>query len=83
MKRNKFSRNAVASSRGSYVRKSHYLYVQECLKVRGINASIQDIIEVDITIKVKPKYAVKCFGRTLFISEKEAKKLNPEMVITL
>lgn len=80
-KRNRFKRSAVASSRGPYVRKSHFLYIQECLKARGIYAPLEDIIEISITIKVKTNYAVKCFGQTIVISEEEAMKLNPELII--
>lgn len=80
-KRDKFSRNAVASSRGSYVRKSHYLYIQEQLNARGIEASLEDIIEVSITVKAKTRYAVKCFGKIKFISEFEASQLDSNLVI--
>lgn len=82
-KRNRFSRNCLASSRGSYVRKSHLLFVQENLAKRGITASIKDIIEVTITISVKPRYSAKCFGKTIRLSEHEAKKLSPQLVIKL
>lgn len=81
MKRTRFNRNTVASSRGSYVRKSHYLYIQEQLEERGIKAEINDIIEVSITIKPQTKYMVKCFGTTMYITKEQASKLNPELVI--
>jgi hypothetical protein len=85
MKRDKFSRNAVASSRGSYVRKSHFLLIQEQLKARGFDEDLKDIIEASITIKVKKCYA-KCLGKMVIISEEDAKRIertNPELIIRL
>ncbi len=70
-KRNKFSRNAVASSRGSYVRKSHYLLMQEELAKRGFEETLEDIIEVSITIKVKPKHIIRWGNLVMEISEEE------------
>lgn len=72
--RNKFNRNAVASSRGSYVRKSHYLLVQEQLAARGFKEDLRDIIEVSITIKVKPKHIIRWGDLTLELSEEEYSK---------
>lgn len=83
MKKNKFSRNCIASSRGSYVRKSHLLFVQENLAKRGIKATLKDILEVEITISIKPKYVAKCFGKTIILSEQEAKSFDPTLVIKL
>ena len=83
--RDKFSRNAVASSRGSYVRKSHFLLIQEELAKRGFKETLEDIIEVSITIKVKKCYA-KCLGKIVVISEEDAKRIertNPELIIRL
>lgn len=85
-KRNKFDRNAVASSRGSYVRRAHFLFIQECLKNRGIDASLEDIIEISITVKVKsdkPRYGFKCFGKIVIIPEEMAKHFSPELIIKL
>lgn len=69
--RNKFSRNAVASSRGSYVRKSHFLLLQEELKRRGFEEELRDIIEVSITIKVKPRHIIRWGNLAIEISEEE------------
>lgn len=85
MKRNKFSRNAVASSRGSYVRKSHYMAIKEQLHNRNVEADLNDIIEASIILsfKVKPTFYVKIFGKLLKISEEEAAKLEPSLIIKL
>ena len=83
--RDKFSRNAVASSRGSYVRKSHYLLIQEQLAARGFKEDLRDIIEVSIAIKVKKCYA-RCLGKLVVISEEDAERIertNPELIIRL
>lgn len=74
MSRKKFSRGAVASSRGSYVRKSHFLLVQEELAKRGFEEELKDIIEVSITIKVKPKHIIRWGDLTLELSEEEYNK---------
>ena len=70
-KREKFSRSAVASSRGSYVRKSHFLLIQEELAKRGFEETLKDIIEVSITIKVQPKHIIRWGNLTIEISEEE------------
>lgn len=82
-KRDRFSRSCVASSRGPYVRKSHYLLIQERLAKRGIAASLKDIMEVSITISIKPKYYAKCFGKKIYLSESQARTLGPELIIKL
>lgn len=82
-KRDRFSRSCVASSRGPYVRKSHYLLIQERLEKRGIVASLKDIMEVSITISIKPKYYAKCFGKKIYLSESQARTLGPELIIKL
>ena len=70
-KRQRFNRNAQASSRGSYVRKSHFLLMQEELAKRGFKENLKDIIEVSITIKVKPKHIIRWGNLTIEISEEE------------
>lgn len=80
--RDRFSRNCIASSRGSYVRKAHYEYVQQQLAQRGIHASIKEIIEVSITIKAQ-RYYVKCFGKLKQITEHDAMMLESELVIIM
>lgn len=82
MKRPRFSRNCLASSRGAYVRQSHFLYIQEQLAKRNIEVKLEDIIEVSITIRVK-RYYVKSFGNLKRITEREAMMLTPELVIIL
>lgn len=80
MKRPRFSRNCLASSRGAYVRQSHFLYIQEQLAKRNIEVELEDI--VSITIRVK-RYYVKSFGNLKRITEREAMMLTPELVIIL
>ena len=82
MKRPRFSRNCLASSRGAYVRKSHFLYIQEQLAKRGTEAKLEDIIEVCTTISIK-RYYIRCFGKLKRITEREAMVLKPELVIVL
>ena len=71
MKKARFNRNAVASSRGSYVRKSHFLLIQEELAKRGFEEDLKDIIEVSVTIKVQPKHIIRWGNLTIEISEEE------------
>lgn len=71
MKKARFNRNAVASSRGSYVRKSHFLLIQEELAKRGFEETLEDIIEVSITIKVQLKHIIRWGNLTMEISEEE------------
>lgn len=83
MSRSKFNRNAVASSRGSYVRKSHFLLIQEELAKRGFEETLEDIIEVSVSIRVRHKCYIKCFGKLIAITEEEAAKLDAKLVIRL
>lgn len=85
MARKRFNRNSVASSRGNYVRVAHFKLLQEGLEERGIKADLKDIAEVEIKVAIKrqSKYAVKLFGKLMVISESEASRLNPELVIKL
>jgi len=83
--RKKFKRTCLGSSRGAYVRKSHFLLMQEELAKRGFSEDLRDIIKVSITIKVKKCY-VKCLGKMIVISEEDAKRIertNPELIIRL
>lgn len=82
-KRDRFSRSCVASSRGPYVRKSHFLLIQERLAERGVVASLEDIMEVSITVSIKPKYYAKCFGKRVYLTESQARKLGPELIFKL
>lgn len=72
--RQRFNRNAQASSRGSYVRKSHFILLQEELLKRGFEEELKDIIEVSITIKVKPKHIIRWGNLTLELSEEDYNK---------
>ena len=81
--RDKFSRNAVASSRGSYVRKSHFLLIQEELAKRGFEETLEDIIKVSVSIRVRRKCYIKCFGKLIAVTEEEAAKLDTKLVIRL
>lgn len=83
MKKTRFNRNAVASSRGSYVRKSHFLLIQEELAKRGFEETLEDIIEVSVSIRVRRKCYIKCFGKLIVVTEEEAAKLDTKLVIRL
>lgn len=83
MKKARFNRNAVASSRGSYVRKSHFLLIQEELAKRGFEETLEDIIEVSVSVRVSHKCYIKCFGKLIAITEEEAAKLDTKLVIRL
>lgn len=80
--RPRFSRHCIASSRGAYVRKSHFLYVQEQLALRGTTATIEEIIEAT-TVIMSRKYYIRCFGKLKRITEKEARTLKSSMVVIL
>lgn len=83
MARKRFNRHSVASSSGNYVRIAHYRLLQEGLEERGFKEELKDIAEVEVRVAIKRqnKYAVKVFGKLMFISENDALKLNPELVI--
>lgn len=83
MSRSKFNRNAVASSRGSYVRKAHFLLLQEELAKRGFEETLEDIIDVSVSVRVRHKCYIKCFGKLIAITEEEAAKLEAKLVIRL
>lgn len=70
-KRQRFNRNAQASSRGSYVRKAHFILMQEELAKRGFEERLEDIIEVSITIRVKPKHIIRWGNLIMEISDEE------------
>lgn len=88
-KRDRFSRNCIASSRGPHVSKSHYCLLQERLAERGVVADLKDIIEasinvninVNININIEPKYYIICFGKKIPITESQAKELDSRFVI--
>lgn len=75
--RQRFNRNAVASSRGSYVRHSHLSYLKE-----QHEKNAEYIAKIEITVKVQPKYYVKCFGKLMQVTEMETKMLG-DLVITV
>lgn len=85
-KRPRFKTSCITSSRGNYVRKTHYTNIQAELAKRGITASLKDIIDADTTISLKPKehkYIVMCFGQRVEITAEEASRLDPTLVIKL
>lgn len=83
MARKRFNRNSVASSRGNYVRVSHFKLLQEGLEKRGYKEELKDIAEVSISayVNIPKRYAIKVFGKLMVISKDEAMKLNNELVI--
>lgn len=76
MPRERFNRNAIASSRGSYVRRAHLEYLKE---MHEQNEEV--LAEISITVSVRHDYYVRCFGKLIKITEKEAMKLSHQLVI--
>lgn len=75
-KRERFNRNIIASSRGNYVRISHIEYIKSLH-----NKNIDIIKELSASIKIKPRYFVKCFGHLHQITEREAMMLGDLVII--
>lgn len=67
--RQRFSRNACGSSRGAYVRKAH----QEMLKE---NHDKNKNVLINISISIPPKYFVKCWGKLIEVTAREAAMLR-------
>lgn len=75
MARKRFSRNIIASN-DSYKKRSHDNYIKEQ------HEQNKDIIsEISVSIKVAPKYYIKCFGKLIQITEKEAMSTSIEVII--
>ena len=77
--RKKFKRTCLGSSRGAYVRNSHFRMIQEELQKRGIVADLCDII----TVTIKKRMAIKVFGKVILLTEEEAKKVDNKLIIYL
>lgn len=78
MKRPRFNRMAVASSRGVSVQKSHADYLKECHE-----RNKEFIAELQISIKIQPKYYVRYFGQLKEISPVEAASIDAKLIVTL
>lgn len=76
MPRKRFSRKAIASSRGSYVRRAHLEYLKE---MHEQNEEV--LAEISITVSVRHDYYVRCFGKLIKVTEEEAMKLSHQLVI--
>lgn len=74
--RERFSRRICASSRGSYVGKSHRAYIKE---QHEKNKSV--VTEISLTIKVKPRYYAKCFGALVRVTEVQAQMLGKDSIV--
>lgn len=75
MTRKRFSRNIIASS-DSYKKRSHDSFIKEQ------HEKNKDMIaEISVSIKVAPKYYIKCFGKLIQITEEEAMSTSIEVVI--
>ena len=66
-KRNRFNRMACGSSRGGWIRKVHEQYLRE---------QHNHFIEVNIEVKIPKRYFVKCFGKLIEVTEREALMLG-------
>ena len=71
--RERFSRNCVASSRGSYVMHSHKEYLKE-----NHNSSLSFFAAVKEHI---PVYYVKCFGSLIQVTPERAAMYPEDMVV--
>lgn len=75
MARKRFSRNIIASS-DSYKKRSHDSFIKEQ------HEKNKDMIaKISISIKVAPKYYIKCFGKLIQITEEEAMSTSIEVVV--
>lgn len=64
-KRKRFKLSACGSSRGGYVQRAHQRYIkEEHLK--------NEVTLVNIEIHIPKKYFVKCFGKLIEVTEREA-----------
>lgn len=57
--------------------------MQEELAKRGFEETLEDIIEVSVSVKVRHKCYIKCFGKLIAVTEEEAEKLDTKLVIRL
>lgn len=67
MARKRFSRSAVASSRGNYVRIAHRAWLRE---------EHEKFIKLEFSIEIPQRYFVRCFGKLIQITEREAMMLK-------
>lgn len=74
MTRKKFKRSSCGSSRGSYVYKSHIAYLKEQ------HEKNKDFV-LTINVRIPEKYFVRCFGKLIQITEREAMMLGKTNII--
>lgn len=67
MSRKRFKRSAIASSRGDYVRIAHRAWLAE---------EHEKFVKLEFSIELPPRYFVKCFGKLMEITEREAMMLK-------
>lgn len=77
-KRRHFKRCAIASSEGNHVRMSHRDYIREW---HERNKDYIAEISLSIQLHIERKYYVKCLGKLIQITEREALMLGPELII--
>lgn len=70
--RKRFNRAAVASSRGNYVRIAHRAWLEQ---------EHEKFIKLEFSIEIPPRYFVKCFGKLMQITEREAMMLKQHVNI--
>lgn len=72
-KRERFKVNCVGSSRGVYVRNTHRAFIKEVCE----SAEHRELIaKIEIEVKVTPRYYVRCFGKIMEVTEREAMMLG-------
>lgn len=67
--RKRFNRNAVASSNGNYVRRAHQRMLKE-------NHDENQNVLINISLRIPPKYFVKCWGKLIEVTAREAAMLQ-------
>lgn len=72
-KRQRFNRNAVASSRGAYVMHSHKEYIKE-----NHESSLSFFAAVK---EHTPVYYVKCFGSLIHVTPERAAMYPEDMIV--
>lgn len=67
--RKRFNRNAISSSAGTYVHRAHKRMLKEA---HDKNKAIL----INISMRIPPKYFIKCFGKLIQITPMEAAMLK-------
>lgn len=72
MPRNRFKLSACGSSRGGYVQRAHERYIKDAHK---------NFVALNIEIRIPKRYFVRCFGKLIQVTEREALMLGKTNII--